>query len=121
MDQIKLNNMQFYGFHGLFPEENKLGQRFYVDAALFADLHQAGASDDVKDSVNYGEVFETVRRIVEGNVYRLLEALAEGIASELLATFPLINACRIEVKKPDPPIVGHYDSVTVEIYRERTT
>lgn len=119
MDKIKLNNMQFYGFHGLFPEENKLGQRFYVDAILFADLQQAGATDDMNDSVNYGDAFETVKKVVEGNVYHLLEAVAEGIASELLASFPIISACSIEVKKPDPPIPGHYESVTVEIYRER--
>lgn len=120
MDKIMLNNMQFYGFHGLFPEENKLGQRFHVDVTLFADLHEPGISDDMDDSVDYGAIYETVKGVVEQNVYHLLEAVADKIANELLASFSLIDACTIKVKKPDPPIPGHYDSVAVEIHRERT-
>ncbi|HLQ71329.1 MAG TPA: dihydroneopterin aldolase [Bacillota bacterium] len=119
MDKIMLNNMQFYGFHGLFPEENKLGQRFHVDVVLFADLLQAGMSDDMDDSVDYGAIYETVKGVVEQKVYHLLEAVADAIANELLATYSLVNACTIRVKKPDPPIPGHYDSVAVEIHRER--
>lgn len=121
MDKIILNNMQFYGFHGLFPEEKKLGQRFYVDATLFADLQHAGASDNMNESVDYGDIFETVKCIVEGKAYNLLEALAAEIANELLASYPLLNACTVKVKKPAPPIPGHYESVAVEIYRERKT
>ena len=119
MDKIMLNNMQFYGFHGLFPEENKLGQRFHVDVVLFADLLQAGMSDDMDDSVDYGAIYETVKGVVEQKVYHLLEAVADAIANELLASYSLVNACTIRVKKPDPPIPGHYDSVAVEIHRER--
>src|SRR5699024_6044785 len=103
MDKIMLNNMQFYGFHGLFPEENKLGQRFHVDVVLFADLLQAGMSDDMDDSVDYGAIYETVKGVVEQKVYHLLEAVADAIANELLATYSLVNACTIRVKKPDPP------------------
>jgi len=119
MDKIMLNNMQFYGFHGLFPEENKLGQRFHVDIILYADLQQAGQTDDMSNSVDYGDIYETVKYIVEGRAYNLLEAISEKIANQLLSSFPLIKACKVGVKKPDPPIPGHYDSVAVEIYRER--
>lgn len=120
MDKIILNNLQFYGFHGVFPEENKLGQRFHVNLQLHLPLEKAGKSDDVKDSIDYGHVFEVVKEIVEGEPFDLIEALAEKIASDLFHTFELLQACTVTVIKPDPPIPGTYESVGVEIYRERT-
>lgn len=119
MDKILLNKMQFYGFHGLFPEENKLGQRFNVDVELFADLKKAGQTDNMMDSVHYGHAFDVVKKIVEGEPKNLIEAVAEKIATELLSQFELLHACKVTVVKPDPPIPGHYQSVAVEIYRER--
>ncbi|MFC2948852.1 dihydroneopterin aldolase [Virgibacillus sediminis] len=119
MDKIILNKMRFYGFHGLFPEENKLGQRFDVDAELFLDLKRAGKTDNMENSINYGEVYERIGALVEGEAVNLIETLAERIADELLGDFPLLAACRVKVIKPDPPIPGHYESVAVEIYRER--
>ncbi|QDP38850.1 dihydroneopterin aldolase [Radiobacillus deserti] len=119
MDKVYVNKMAFYGYHGLFPEENKLGQRFYVDATLELDLRKAGASDQMEDSIHYGEVYELTKRIVEGKALNLVEALAETIAQEMLECFSLLEACTIKVTKPDPPIPGHYDSVAVEVYRER--
>lgn len=115
-----LNKMQFYGFHGLFPEENKLGQRFTVDVEMSVDLKKAGQTDDMLDSVHYGHAFDLVKRIVEGEAKNLIESVAEDIATQLLAQFELINACKVRVIKPDPPIAGHYQSVAVEIYRERS-
>lgn len=119
MDKIMVNKMQFYGFHGLFPEENKLGQRFYVDVTLFGDLQKAGKTDNMNDSVDYGDIYETVRYIVEGKAYHLLEAVAEEVAGQLLSSYALVHKCTVRVEKPDPPIPGHYDSVAVEIHRER--
>lgn len=119
MDKIILNNLQFYGYHGVFSEENKLGQRFNVDLQLHLSLKKAGKTDDVKDSIHYGHVFEVVQRVVEGEAKDLLEAVAESIAETLFENFPLLEACTVRVVKPDPPIPGHYDSVAVEIFRER--
>ncbi|TXL63465.1 dihydroneopterin aldolase [Cerasibacillus terrae] len=119
MDKIILKNMQFYGFHGLFPEENKLGQRFQVDVELFTDLKKAGQTDDMNESIHYGHVYECIREIVEGEVKRLIEAVAEVIASELFIRFPQLQSCTVKVIKPGAPIPGNLDSVAVEIYRER--
>jgi len=119
MDKIQLNKMQFYGFHGLFPEENKLGQRFIVDVELFLDLKVAGKSDHMNDSIDYGLVYEYVQQIVEGEAKNLIEAVAERIAEQLLTNFGLLTACKVKITKPDPPIVGHYESVAVEIFREK--
>lgn len=111
--------MQFYGFHGLLPEENKLGQRFNVDVVLFVDLKKAGVSDDMEDSVHYGHAYELVKGIVEGEAKHLIEAVAESTAEKLLHSFDLLEAVQVKVIKPDPPIPGHYNSVAVEIYREK--
>lgn len=119
MDKIILKRMQFYGYHGLFSEENTLGQRFQVDVTLYTSLKKAGWSDNMHDSIDYGEAFEKIKGIVEGNPRNLIEAVAEDIAAVLLAHFTMLQACTVQVIKPDPPIPGHYESVAVEIYRER--
>ncbi|MBC5638431.1 dihydroneopterin aldolase [Ornithinibacillus sp. BX22] len=119
MDKIILTNMQFYGYHGLLPEEKKLGQRFLVDAELYLDTKKAGKSDDMYDSIDYSQAYAHVKKIVEGSSKNLIEAIAEEVASDLLGSFSLLEACRVKVIKPDPPIPGHYQSVAVEIYREK--
>src|SRR5699024_8306109 len=119
LDKIYLNNLQFYGYHGVFSEENQLGQRFNVDIQLHLSLERAGKSDQMEDSINYGEVYELVKEIVEGEAKNLLEAVAQAISQALFLHFPLLKACTIKLIKPDPPIAGHYESVAVEIYRER--
>lgn len=119
MDKIIIHDMEFYAYHGLFPEENRLGQRFYVDLELYLDLEPAGKSDRMEDSIDYGHVYEIVKRIVEGEAKHLIEAVAETIASELLQQFVPLEACTVKVKKPNPPIPGHYQSVAVEIHRRK--
>lgn len=119
MDKIKLDNMQFYGYHGVFPEENKLGQQFYVDLELFFDLTAAGKSDKLEDSINYAEIHSRVKHKVENETFQLIEALAEAIASDLLHTYTKINALTVRVIKPHPPFDIHFDGVTVEIHRKQ--
>ncbi|MFD1068178.1 dihydroneopterin aldolase [Oceanobacillus locisalsi] len=119
MDKIILKQMQFYGYHGLLPEENTLGQRFNVDATLYLSLKKAGKSDAMEDSIHYGEAYENIKHVVENRCFQLIEAVAETIAEELFASFSSLEACSIVVTKPDPPIPGHYESVSVEINRER--
>ena len=65
MDRITLMGMEFFGYHGVLPEENKLGQRFVVDLVLELDLHQAGLNDDLNATINYAEVYQEVRELVE--------------------------------------------------------
>ncbi|OLS34124.1 dihydroneopterin aldolase [Bacillus sp. MRMR6] len=119
MDKIYVNNMQFYGYHGVFPEENRLGQRFNVDLSISLDLKKAGNSDELEHSVNYGELFNVCKGIVEGKPYKLVEAVAENIATTVLRQFSLVTDVTVKVIKPDPPIPGHYQSVAVEITRSR--
>ncbi|MEK3979371.1 dihydroneopterin aldolase [Psychrobacillus sp. FSL K6-2836] len=118
MDYIHLNDLEFYGFHGALPEETKLGQIFRVTITLACDLKRAGETDNLEETVNYAEVFELCKEIVEGKPYLLIEAVAEKIASSILHTYAAkVSGCRIQLVKPNPPIVGHYASVAVDITR----
>ncbi len=118
MDKICFNRMSFYGYHGVYEAEAKLGQRFYVDLEVSLDLSKAAKSDDLNDTVNYAEIFQLTQQIVEGERYQLVEALAGTLADRLLASFPL-EEVKVRVTKPNPPINGHYDSVAVEMVRAR--
>jgi dihydroneopterin aldolase len=119
MDKIVMNGMQFYGYHGVFPEENKLGQRYQVDVELHMPLDKAGSSDDLEETVNYAEAYELIKSIVEQQVFKLIEALAENIASQLLQTYTSINEITVRVLKPHPPVAMFFDGVKVEIHRKR--
>ncbi|UJF33093.1 dihydroneopterin aldolase [Paenibacillus hexagrammi] len=121
MDKITLSGMQFFGNHGVFPEENKLGQRFNVDVELMLPLNQAGRTDELEHTINYAEVFYIVKEIVEGRTYKLIEALSENIASELLQTYTNIIEVTVRVIKPHPPFPVLFNGVTVEINRKRAT
>jgi len=119
MDKIVMSGMQFYGYHGVFAEENKLGQRYQVDVELHLPLSKPGESDFIEDTVNYAEAYELIKEIVEQRVFKLIEALAEHIASKLLQTYTSINEITVRVLKPHPPVAMFFDGVKVEIHRKR--
>ncbi|RED53076.1 dihydroneopterin aldolase [Cohnella lupini] len=119
MDRMILKRMVFYGYHGVFPEENKLGQKYIVDLDLGIDLSRAAQSDDVADTVNYAEIHSVVKGIVEGQPVKLIETLTEKIASTLLGTYTSIIKATVSVTKPNPPFDITFDGVTVEFRRQR--
>lgn len=120
MDKIIIEKMQFYAYHGVFEEENKLGQKFEIDLEMYLDLKKAGDNDCLEDTVHYGKVYEAVKHIVTGSKMKLLESLAEKISDELLKSF-LIDGVLVRVRKLNPPIHGYLQSVSVEIKRGKTT
>ncbi|MDN4608826.1 dihydroneopterin aldolase [Sporosarcina highlanderae] len=120
MDYIHLNEMEFYGYHGALKEETVLGQRFRATVSLAVDLAEAGATDDLQKTVNYAEVFEVCRSVVEGEPRKLIESVAEEIAGLVMERFASqVKGIRVVLIKPDPPIRGHYASVSVDITRGR--
>lgn len=119
VDKIELYRMDFFGYHGVLPEENRLGQRFMVDLTVFVDLKRAGESDNLNDSINYAELFSICKDVVEGEPLKLIEAVAEKIATNVLKTYEMVSECTVKVIKPNPPIPGHYQHVAVEIKRSR--
>lgn len=118
-DRIVLHNMVFMGRHGLLEQELREAQPFEVDVELVLDLQPAALDDDVSKTVDYAVVFDHVRQIVESTSFRLLEALAEAIAHELLTGFPIAEV-GVRVRKPRVPIDGRLDYAGVEIRRQRS-
>ena len=120
VDRIRLNDMAFYGYHGVLPEERTLGQRFVVDVELRVDLRLAGVADDLTKTVNYAEAYAAVRDIVTGPPFQLIEAVAERIAERLLAAHPSVQSVAVGVRKPEVPIAGSIlGSAEVRIERDR--
>ena len=117
-DRIELHDMVFMGRHGILEQEQHEAQPFQVDVELWLDLQPAGLDDDLARTVDYGLVFEGVRSIVESTRFRLIEALAEAIAHELLADFPA-DEVTVRVRKPEAPIDGTLAWAGVEIQRRR--
>jgi dUTP pyrophosphatase len=121
VDVIELGGLTFYGYHGAFSEEQRLGQRFVVDLRLGLDLAAAGTSDDLQLTVDYGQVAQTARAIVEGPPFKLIEALAEALAAAILDGHPLVARVQVRVAKPSAPVaVAPSGLVAVEISRGRT-
>ena len=104
-DRIMLDEMRFYGYHGVNPEERTLGQPYIVDLTAEMDLRCAGRSDRLEDTASYSQIYRAVRDIVEGQPHNLLESIAEAIAARVLADFP-VDAVTVTVKKPSPPVRG---------------
>jgi dihydroneopterin aldolase len=117
-DVIHLRGLEFYAYHGVNPEENVLGQKFIVDADLFLNLQTAGYSDKMSDTVNYAQVYELIAQRMLGEPVGLLEHLAEQVAGQILKAFAC-QAVRLEIHKPQAPLAGIFQDVSVEIWREQ--
>ena len=119
-DRIELRGMRFEARHGVLPGEAVEAQPFEVDVVLEVDLAAAGTTDDLARTIDYGDVFRRARAIVErGPHVALIEALAERIASDVLAGHPAAAAVTVRVRKPRAPLPGDFAWAGVEIRRER--
>lgn len=117
MDQIKIDNLAFFGHHGVFDFEQRDGQRFVLNVVLECDTRRAGRSDQLEHSTSYAEVAEFLVDYLTQHTFSLLEAAAEHACAAVLKRFPLIRALELELKKPDAPIQLEFESVSVKIKR----
>lgn len=115
-DILKLKNMTFHAYHGVWDEEREIGQRFEVDVELKMDVRAAANSDRLKDTVDLYAVFEAVQGVVLNGKYLLLETMAEKVAQTILQKFNVQEAL-VRVRKPHAPIGGIQDGIEVEIVR----
>ena len=116
MGKIVLAGMEFYAYHGVFDEEKALGARFVVDVELSLPLPEA---DALSQTVDYGEVYNLVQGVIQGERYKLIEALAHHIAAQLLCDQPLVHALTVRVHKPHAPLPGVVRDVYAEVTRHR--
>ena len=117
MDKIKIEELEVFAKHGVFPEENVLGQKFLVSAVLYTDTRKAGQTDDLTASIHYGEISQFIDRFMKEHTFRLLERAAERLAEELLLHTPLLKRIELEIKKPWAPVGLPLKTVSVEIDR----
>lgn len=117
MDKIKIENLEVFANHGVFPEENKLGQKFLVSVTMYTNTRHAGKTDDLTASIHYGEVSQFIDRYMKEHTYQLIERVAESLAEELLLNTVHLEKVRVEVKKPWAPVGLPLESVSVAIER----
>jgi len=117
MDEIRIDNLEVYAYHGVFPVENEKGQPFFVNMVLYTDTRAAGLQDDLNLSTHYGEVCHFVTKWMQEHTYQLIETVAENVAREVLLQFPLVRELDVEIRKPEAPIGLPFESVSVKIHR----
>jgi 7,8-dihydroneopterin aldolase/epimerase/oxygenase len=118
-DRITLTGLRARGFHGVFDFERAQGQDFVVDVVLELDLAKAAASDDVADTVHYGELAERLVAVIAGEPVNLIERLADRLLTVCLAD-DRVAAAEVTVHKPQAPIPHDFADVAVTRRRSRS-
>lgn len=118
LDRISIRGLRARGRHGVFDFERREGQEFVVDAVLGVDTRPAARSDDVSDTVDYGELSDRLVAVVEGEPVNLIETLAQRLADVCLDS-PRVVEVEVTVHKPDAPIRHRFDDVSITITRRR--
>lgn len=118
-DRIILRDLGFYGYHGLFSEEERLGQRFFVDLECGVDLTAPGESDAIGHTVSYADIYDVVKATFEGRRTKLIEALGQNIVTSLFERFEDINWIVIRIRKPEAPIAMVRGEAAIELHRVR--
>lgn len=118
-DTITLTGLVAYGYHGVFEHEKRDGQEFTIDVSLDVDTRRAAASDDIADTVHYGELADAVVRIVTGERFDLIETLADRLAAAVMEDDRVL-ATAVTVHKPHAPIPHAFADVSVTARRTRS-
>ena len=117
LDQIKIEGLEIFANHGVFPEENVLGQKFIVSATLYTDTRKAGKTDELTASIHYGEVSAFITEFVKSHTYKLLERVAEELVEDMLQKFDGLEKVTLEIQKPWAPVGLPLKTVSVRITR----
>ena len=117
MDKIKIVDLEVFANHGVFEEEQKLGQKFLVDAVLYTSTRVAGKKDNLEESINYGDIAARITKFLQENTFQLSEAAAEKLAEDLLLYTKGLEQLTLEIKKPWAPVGLPLKTVSVEITR----
>ena len=117
LDQIKVEGLEIFANHGVFPEENVLGQKFIVFATLYTDTRKAGKTDELTASIHYGEVSAFITEFIKSHTYKLLERVAEELVEDMLQKFDGLEKVTLEIQKPWAPVGLPLKTVSVRITR----
>lgn len=117
LDQINIEGLEVFAKHGVFKEEQFLGQKFVVNATLYTDTRRAGLSDDLMASIDYGIISKKITDFMQENTFKLIESVAEKLATKLLMETKQLEAITIEIQKPWAPVLLPLKTVSVKITR----
>lgn len=117
MDEIRIENLEVYAYHGVYEKEKEKGQTFFVNAVLYTDFASAGMKDDLELSTDYGSVCTFISKWMTEHRFDLLESIAERLSQAILFRFPLIQSLDLEIRKPEAPIPLPFESVSVKVHR----
>ncbi len=112
---IRINNMTFYTYNGVFPEEQKLGQKIEIDAELGYPIEERVHHDQLDETVSYADVYETIKEFVANHHYRLIESLANQLLHQITSAYPRLTKVTLRVRKYGVPMAGVYDNVEIEV------
>ena len=112
MDEIVLENINIYAFHGCMKEEARIGSDYIINLNVKADLQDAAISDRLEDTVNYVDLLKIVNEEMAISS-KLLEHVAERIVSRILRTMKMVSNVQVKVAKQNPPINGNISAVTI--------
>lgn len=110
-----IDNLEVFANHGLFEEENKLGQKFIFDIKCELNYKKAMFSDEMTDSISYADIAEVVVKTATTNTFNLLERLAGEILQNIFTEFPKIENINLKINKPGAPIKYHFEKCGVEV------
>ena len=117
--KLFINNLEVFANHGLFEEENRLGQKFIFSIECELDYKKALFSDEMTDSISYADIADVVVETATSNTYNLLERLAGEILKNIFEKFPQIENVKLEINKPAAPIKYHFEQCGVVIETTR--
>ena len=117
MDQLRIKDLEIFAFHGLFPSEKELGQKFVVSATLSYDMTKAATDLDLTASVHYGELCQQWTTWFQENTEDLIETVAYKLVERTFETYPLVQEIELELKKPWAPVHLPLDTCSVTIHR----
>ena len=115
---IILKGVKIFAYHGVDPQENKVGSYFYLDLTIATDFSKAAQTDDLEGTISYADIFERVKK--EMSIpSKLLEHVCQRIAQRLFNDFEGIKALDIQLTKENPPMGSESQQVGVSVHYER--
>ncbi|WP_252898511.1 2-amino-4-hydroxy-6-hydroxymethyldihydropteridine diphosphokinase [Secundilactobacillus odoratitofui] len=104
MGVIRIHNLKFHTFNGVFPEERKNGQQLAIDVALNYPIEARVQHDDLDETISYADVNKTIDQFVHTHSYKLIESLANELLKTLLANFPMATSITLKIRKYSVPM-----------------
>ncbi|WP_419925010.1 dihydroneopterin aldolase [Candidatus Poriferisocius sp.] len=118
-DCLRLRGLRVMALCGALAEERVRAQPFELDVDIGADLGPSGRTDDLDDTIDYGEVCAAVCAAAEGGQFTLMEAMAQTVAEVCLNADQRAQWVAVEVRKLRPPVPHHLSASGVRILRHR--